>query len=327
MASQPAEIDLSNTAILSLDYTDSSVDRGIYVLGESGLSVVPVANGPLVDFFLMSPARTRMAYLSSAGLVVVGGDLGQLAVIPLGFNEDAVWLDDNRLATYFTDESPIRMRVWDTSKGSSVGAEFELPGVWIPADTILTRWGAIFSGDLRLAAYAVGNPVAEAVALWDTQDAKILWQIDRWSPSTIRPAWDPQGTRLAVASVDEPRKLEVFLVDHAGNGVKWVDVHPDVPLDGALVDVIWSPNGRYVALIPIGGEPLFVLDTSTRTVVQYCIAADASSNDLIWSPDSTMVIVPRGYDASVLLTLADGTAYPLLEDPNLKPVAWSPLTE
>jgi hypothetical protein len=311
--------------ILAVDAIQNDPLFHIHALEAGTDAIIPVPYEISSEWFSTSPGYSHLAYLSYPGLAVLDTRLQAVTTVGLQFAESYAWLDESRLATYSVEDPPVRMRIWDIATGAFTRASFEFPRYWVPFDDwVYGRWGAVFSRDLEQAVYAYGDPVIEGVALWSIREAKSLWSIERWSVATITPSWDPSSERVAVAAVDSPHVLELFIVHKSGRSQQWVKANVEPDIDGAVFGVSWSPDGRYVALAAIGGAPLFILDTEARSLLEYCVRVDTSLSDLVWSPHGTHLIVPNGYEGALVLDMADGSALPLFDDAELVPVAWLP---
>jgi len=100
-----------------------------------------------------------------------------------------------------------------------------------------------------------------------------------------------------VAVLNEPKdehdRLRLFVVGRDGNSEEWLDV-------GGLysgvtrLQLAWSPDGRYLAIAPLDlDSPFLVLDTTTRQLLDFCVPGNALNAHILWSPDSSQVIIPR----------------------------------
>ncbi len=185
----------------------------------------------------------------------------------------------------------------------------------------------------RMAYVRAGQQLPELV-LMDIENGKVLWTLDRVSPGERHmPVWSPDGSQLAVISDDyqsvaETYRWEVFTVNREGESTPWIDIQ--VKPEGLYwllgEQVAWSPDGRYIAFY---SESLYILDTMSRQVVDYCIPYTAETGDsinvrkaIIWSPDSRQVIFqPSNYQA-VVIDIDNDRAMQLVDDIALEPLGW-----
>jgi len=69
------------------------------------------------------------------------------------------------------------------------------------------------------------------------------------SSGDVRPRWSPDGSKLAVICREEPTE-KLLVVGADGSGKKWVG-----PSASCYDDVVWSPDGRYLAFSCCFGDP------------------------------------------------------------------------
>jgi hypothetical protein len=147
----------------------------------------------------------------------------------------------------------------------------------------------------------------------------LLTMIDPWTGQVIADLgegvvshagldWSPDGRLFAfgVQSGDRRQYEDIYVVDDHGRGGRLTEFASRFT-DFDIRMVVWSPEGRYIALwarthppSDVGlGERLdfFVFDVPSRTLLDFCLSRIfryGVGNDFaaFWAPDSTSVIVP-----------------------------------
>lgn len=116
-------------------------------------------------------------------------------------------------------------------------------------------------------------------------------------------------------------RFEFFLVDPNGNATQWIDMK-GLYQDVLITDMNWSPDGRYLAFLAPIDKPFLVLDTSTQHLYDYCIPGNSSYVKIVWSPDSTQVIVPQKDAPAIVIDLVNETAAQIVETFSYRPIGW-----
>jgi hypothetical protein len=206
----------------------------------------------------------------------------------------------------------------------------ELMAPWIPDGPLvpmLVVWKTVYDPTLSIIGYMRGYEPEQSFVLWDLKNNRELWQLNKWSTRTVRPAWTPGGDKLAVVVLnqkeDEWDRFELYLVDRDGRSEKWIDIKGY--FKNAAININWSPNGRYLAIAPNEKQPLLILDTLKGELLNYCIPADVGYNPVIWSPDSTQILLPRqstSDDPSVILDIINKQAAYITNNPKFIPIGW-----
>lgn len=284
----------------------------------------------------ISPKGGWFSYRNDPGgheLVVISGDGEVHSTIRWEDQWQSFdWLDDERLVLV-RHEVPSVVETLNVLTNERQSITATLPGFWTPTEWLYGKWDVVYDRELTRVAYMREAPagkgfVPSRFVLWDTQSEQELWAIDRWSPTFIEPVWSPDGTRLAVAVLNEGEdnsirdRFELFILSPGGSATKWIDI------SGYYGDLLhlhmkWSPDGRYLAFAPESERPFLILDTVTRQVLNYCITTNAYAGDILWSPDSTQVIAPNWGFRSIVLDLQREIAgYIVEEDDDFRPLAW-----
>lgn len=145
------------------------------------------------------------------------------------------------------------------------------------------------------------------------------------------PAWSPQGDRIAVVDQAPDGSSQILILDaRTGSTSATYRINGIGPL-------VWSPNGRWIALTGVEPKALLRLDTATGGVVQLdtTFAHLDAPRYPAWSPDSNRIAFIRydGCDSgrsacSTAVFLADadgqGSARQLTGPGSFDHPSWSP---
>jgi hypothetical protein len=208
--------------------------------------------------------------------------------------------------------------------------EPELMDPWMPGGPLvpmLVVWKTVYDPTLSIVGYMRGDEPEQSFVLWDLKDNRELWQLNKWSTRTVRPAWTPDGKKLAVVVLNQKEddwdRFELYLVDRNGRPEKWIDIRGY--FKNAAININWSPNGRYLAIAPNEKQALLILDTLTGELLDYCIPAEVGYNPVIWSPDSTQILLPQQNapdNQSIILDIKNKQAAYITDNPKLIPIGW-----
>ena len=186
--------------------------------------------------------------------------------------------DSSRIALLLQSDDGLRLEVVDINRpGRSTVVEHGSPLFWSWSPK--NRYIAVHAGGSR-------SVCEEArLCIYDTEDG--CEEIARLDPGEFRtPAWSPDGKRIAyVESDDDEERLAIYrLEDGVSEIVRPVEGH------SAL---LWSPDGRYLAVSEALGETphmftgvsLVDVRTGHREVVN-----DSSIVGFFWSPCSSRLV-------------------------------------
>ena len=169
------------------------------------------------------------------------------------------------------------------------------------------------------------GPGHTSFVLWDLQTNRELWSLNKNSVIHTEPAWSPDGKWLAVVAMDDAEdnfdRFQLFLVDRDGRvAQQWIDLRGGKGIGAG--ELKWSPDGRYLAL---GGNPLTVLDTSTRQLVDYCIHFTMDFlyyNYLYWSPNSKQLVFHPYEKPVTVIDVERNLSSQVVENVIWNPIGW-----
>jgi Tol biopolymer transport system component len=145
-----------------------------------------------------------------------------------------------------------------------------------------------------------------------------------------QPAWSPDGTQIAFASLRDGLPDNVFVMNADGTG----QTNLTNDEGNRAWEPSWSPDGSKIAFSYSAGGPqqIYTMDADGTDFVQLTDTGDGTDNDQpAWSPDGTRIAFAskRGNlsNHNVFVMDADGTSQTnLIDDPNAQSQepAWSP---
>jgi len=251
--------------------------------------------------------------------------------------EDFYWLNNQQLEFPYIWEgdwksTPHISDIVNVSTGQIENITSSLPDSWIPDGPLvagLVVWKAVYDPTLSVAGYMRGSEPEQSFVLWDLQNHRELWNLNKWSIRETHPEWTPNGKILAVAVLNQKEddfdRFELYLVNRDGHAEKWIDLKGY--FKNASLSMSWSPNGRYLAIVPNGEQPFLILDTVAKELLGFCIPSKAGSGYIpgIWSKDNSQIIVPRwseSSDPSIVVDIKNNRAAYLTVNPKFRPIGW-----
>jgi hypothetical protein len=182
------------------------------------------------------------------------------------------------------------------------------------------------------------------IVLWDVKAARAITQLQSAASFGDGPVWLPDGSRFAIDSIpgsptsaaEDFWKEELFIVERVGTVSRatfLTEQFSRVNISGYQ----WSPDGSHIAMwirlqpdtfpdLPKGLsyiERLALLDPKTGAITLFCIPGGSSVAPIVWSPDSTQLLIDRLKDGvydTVLVDIQNGWAAVLGE--NAVPEGW-----
>lgn len=153
--------------------------------------------------------------------------------------------------------------------------------------------------------------------LWDLASGKSVWMEGGWDGLIDYSGmdWESNGSRLVLvgpaSGQQPPYQPELLSVEPSGNvqqRTRLNEVYSGSSGGYTLWSPKWSPDGCYIAfvydetprtLVDLGW--LYVLDTSTGTVTDYCIDQVSKNNMLYWSPNGDQLALVRGDQRNIFV--------------------------
>ncbi len=260
--------------------------------GQSRILPMYAPDSYSLDSMGVSPDRGRLAYVETIrnqANEIVGRQLrvvtadGQVQVsqtFELGWSWWR-WLDNERLEIYWW-EAPMAGTV--IVLNLFTGQQQEIPPTFpdiydVPYEP--PYWMTLYSPDLKWVLYlSNGEEYYGEAVVWDIEAGQALWQSSGKGIFDDLPAWSPRNDQVAVVVGGK-----LFRVDHTGHAMAL----PDIGMEDVR-DFGWSPDGRYIAFWasspPWEMEKLYILDTTSDQVVDFCLSTLRSGTRPLWSPDS-----------------------------------------
>jgi Tol biopolymer transport system component len=170
--------------------------------------------------------------------------------------------------------------------------------------------------------------------LWDVNKKKEVKRLLHWNiASDEQPRWSPDGSKFVMSAYlgdtsSWPQPADgLYLVDTQGNTSKLLSTNRD----SYILDHIWSPSGRYIALLEGVNNPeiqqkkLLILDTQTLKIIDTCVEYHSltQSDTPIWSPDETQLLLydnTKEHSQVILVDLVKHIAFPIADD--MEPRGW-----
>ena len=144
-------------------------------------------------------------------------------------------------------------------------------------------------------------------------DGGNLVQLTQGPSQDIRPAWSPDGRRIAYASIDEEDTFAADLWVMDADGSNLVQLTPDYTDADSTYALrpAWSPDGRRIAysFIRDGNVDIWVMDADGENPVNLTASSESESAPS-WSPDGQRIAYRCQLgeeDYQICLMNADGT--------------------
>lgn len=289
---------------------------------------------PAYIFGDVSPNLLRLMYDHPAGnnnyeTSIISSDGSIISSFPVDDSWSSInWLTDQQAIFGRIDGSPTSTEIVNVLSGERKTIAPDLPHFFdgYPGES-WGFWKFVFDPSLSRIVYKQENTEGlPSLVLWDLENNQEMWRLEKPSVHFTKPAWSPDGNRLAVVAMNQLEdnfdRFELFIVNYDGQGAQWIDMKGYFP-EALSARIKWSPDGRYIAIMTaMEQSPFLVLDTSTHQVMDYCILGGHANDPLLWSPDSTQVIIPVWETPSILIDLKREVAAQLVQDFHFVPVAW-----
>jgi len=241
------------------------------------------------------------------------------------------WLDNERLQLNFRSLTPKdgTVVIYYPFKNEWQYLSHVLPNFYKYSDLDPSWWLVYYNADLERVIYLGEVEEEEYVIgpiLWDVTSQKVIWQAPVLGVEVKIPQWSPSGDMVAVI-----KEGYLYLIDHEGK----ITMTPNLGDDSEIMEITWSPDGEYIALLVRYNRPtiegyLMLYDVRSNQVVDYCLRSDNlfGSRSPLWSDNSQFIyynLNPMGNDGPpgeipILLDVNNNKVYRISED--ITPLAW-----
>jgi hypothetical protein len=332
---------LSEGTVILADYSQHTGWGELTKLTSLDPSPITIQNVPTFSEGVVSPDGASLVYGHvfddlTRSLIVISSDDQVLSTKP--WNDEwgflSGWLDNERVLFRNRTVSPpeVTFTILDPFTFDQMTISPDMPDLFIKDPTSnFIGWNAVIDPTLTRIVYIRQHydPWERDLVLRDLEAGRELWSLEKYSTEFIQPVWSPDGDQLAIVAMnreeDDWNRFELTISSRDGELNQWVDIQGYYPEVGRG-QLSWSPNGRYLAFsIWGGGFPVLVLDVVNRQLIDYCIPGGATYSNVIWSPDSTQMIIPRQEEPFIVVDLERNLAAQIVQDTDLTPVGW--LTE
>lgn len=290
-------------------------------------------NFPKGGSYGVSPDGKWLAFSADEGLLILGssGEIRASQPYQDRWNGVQSWLDSERLVMVYAEKSPIRVDILNVFSGEIQTLEPGYDDIYVfsiesPGPTSWYVWKLVYSPDLtRLVYLRQAEEGGMNMVMVDQVTNKTIWVYPSPNGADLyMPVWSPDGNQLLFVSYDWDTPFKLITVNRKGKATPWIDLEQPPSM---LNDWTWSPNNRYIAFM---GESLYVLDTETRQVTDYCINRITGLGKKIggkflsvfWSPDSKQILFQRLDAPAVVIDLELGAAAQLVDTTDLRPIGW-----
>lgn len=233
------------------------------------------------------------------------------------------WINDDIIAVRLFYDDPID----PYSRGYSPIKMFKttVEGSWI--DGPLKKLNRLddgevgFSPDMSRVLYEAKNgDFSSGIVLRDLEKNINLWSDPDFSPSVIV-RWAFNSSMVAVGNKLIGRDDRILIISR--NGDQEIITDSTLTLDGFyLMDLSWSPDSRYLALIthrysPFEQVDFLIYDSTKGQFVLNCpLISQQSFSRLFWSPDNQYIAFSGSdYDLPVeILNTETGEVYELVQN-------------
>ncbi|MBI5963217.1 MAG: PD40 domain-containing protein [Chloroflexi bacterium] len=352
-----SQVDYNAEGVLLLDDVSSPF---IYLKGVGNIKVDKKHEVEGFDFSV-SPNGKWIAYYSyrSDDLIVTDADLQEVIFLKREKNwGNKLWLDDNNLIINIIENNPPVLRnlgflILNPFDNEKQEVKMDYPNIYNGYP--LPFWNGFpitaFNSRLDRVVYLQGDTTF-FYTLWDTENQKIITQMQVYGEFQSVPYWVLDGSMFAVAPSltanggDNYPSYEIFIVSHDGI-IKELTHLSDYYRWVYISDLSWSPNNQYIAfwysywndtdVQPYFTDPrdryLGVVNAINGETTVYCIHGELNREigmrvyqPPLWSPNSRQVIIQSqvGEDypnyQTILVDVQEDTAYYIAD--NLEPVGW-----
>lgn len=203
----------------------------IYVINADGTGLRRLTNDPGSDYQpAWSPDGTRIAFAGTGGIKVMSANGTDRASI--AFGGDPAWSPDGRRIAFVGSGSQGAQEIFvvGSSGGAAVNVTNSAPASeespdWSPdgQKIVFARRADLFSGDSDIWVMNADGSQQSRLTSWITTDCVGPFCANR-TTGELRPAWSPDGTRLAFVGPSTQFGYALYMMAADGSGVTPVGV-------------------------------------------------------------------------------------------------------
>jgi serine/threonine protein kinase len=259
-----AVLPLANQIVFVSD-RDGSQD--IFVLGADGSDITNLTNGDVEAVApAISPDGTWIAFVSDEDIFVMNADGSELTNLTSSAADDhsPAWSPDGTRIAFVSDNSIV---VMDADGSNPTPITQDTAAYRDLAWSSTGQFAFTLDGDI----YQMEGDGSDMDNLTDSSDAR-----------DQKPAWSPDGTRIAFSSAPEESSFDIYVMDADGRGV--TQLTTDKSIDDAPT---WSPDGSQIAFRSgrDRNDEIYVIDSDGGEPANLTENPDADDTNPVWSPE------------------------------------------
>ncbi len=153
-------------------------------------------------------------------------------------------------------------------------------------------FGFVWSPDRKYLMVSTSN-IGLLTAVLDARTGVLVKKLGFTSTRTIAPvSWSPDGKEIAAFCMTKVGASVQIAELSTGKVVRTLPLPHGVFLAEEILDIVWSPDGKYIAWSPNGQTAVTILDVQTGTEVTHInVSGDHTIGAFAWSPDSQRLAV------------------------------------
>ncbi len=229
------------------------------------------------------------------------------------------WLDNSHLEIAIADEGGAKILL-NPFSGEQLPLYNQFPDFAPPSLFGIDWYSAQFNHQLTRAVYPQYPEVNDNhISLWNLETQQPIANFHSAvgiAPLGSNPVWSPTGTKFVIALYRETdggdSYAELYLISQDGEQQKITNLRAYYTESLIIREYQWSPDESKIAFWlrysqnSQAKDQLAILDMETYQVTNYCIDDRwGTSRELVWSPNSSQIIVNAKYDEEPAVLLLD----------------------